>query len=112
MNDTYSVYVQTDTNNNIIAPPNSSAFLTDTTGWIKIDEGVGDKYHHAQGNYFPLPYASDTGVFRYRLVNGAAVAKTDDEITAEETTIVPTPTTEEQLRADVDYLAVMTGVSL
>lgn len=26
--------------------------------------------------------------------------------------ITPTPTTEEQLRADVDYLAVMTGVTL
>ena len=33
---------------------NSSAFLTDLTGWELIDEGVGDKYLHAQHNYFAV----------------------------------------------------------
>ena len=32
---------------------NSSAFLTDLTGWKLIDEGIGDKYHHAQNYYEP-----------------------------------------------------------
>ena len=30
---------------------NSSAFLTDLTGWELIDEGAGDKYLHAQHYY-------------------------------------------------------------
>ncbi len=74
---TYKVYVQTDTNGNIIAPPNSSAFLTDVTGWVQIDEGIGDKYHHAQGNYFDKPIMTTEGVCRYKLVDGVAVLRSD-----------------------------------
>ena len=35
----YKVYVQTDENNRIITI-NSSAFLSDLTDWIEIDEGL------------------------------------------------------------------------
>ena len=48
----YIVYCKTDPNGYITAV-NSSAFLLDTAGWTEIDSGYGDKYHHAQGNYFP-----------------------------------------------------------
>lgn len=87
---TYSVYVQKDTNNNIIAV-NSSAFLSDLNGWAKIDEGEGDRYHHAQGNYFDKPIVTDKGIYRYKFVDGVTVEKTDEEIAAEE----PIPTEEE-----------------
>lgn len=44
MNDIeYTVYAKTDDRNIIIAI-NSSAFLTDTTNWMEIDEGEGDRY--------------------------------------------------------------------
>ena len=33
----------------------SSVFLTDLTGWVQIDEGEGDRYAHAQGNYLEKP---------------------------------------------------------
>ena len=33
----------------------SSIFLTDLTGWVPIDEGEGDRYAHAQGNYLEKP---------------------------------------------------------
>ncbi len=46
---------------------NSSAFLADTAGWTAIDEGYGDKYHHAQGNYFPLPLYGTDGCANYKL---------------------------------------------
>ena len=112
MNNTYSVYVQTDSNDNIIAV-NSSAFLPDVTDWTKIDEGVGDKYHHAQGNYFDKPIMTLKGIYRYRLVDGEPVEKTESEMAAEEAALpTPEPTTEEKLRADVDYLAMETGVTL
>jgi hypothetical protein len=47
----YAVYVKINSNNYIIAI-NSSAFLTNLTGWIQIDSGYDQKYYHAQGNYF------------------------------------------------------------
>lgn len=78
----YIVYIQIDDQNRITAI-SSSAFVQDPENWVQIDEGVGDKYHHAQGNYFPkLLYNSD-GILRYKLVNGAAVERTPEEIAAE-----------------------------
>ena len=61
----YIVYVKTDDANRITAV-NSSAFLTDTDGWTEIDSGYGDRYHHAQGNYFPKPIMDMRGVKRYK----------------------------------------------
>ena len=61
----YIVYVKIDDENRIAAI-NSSAFLSDTTGWTEIDSGFGDKYHHAQGNYFPQPLYDERGIKRYK----------------------------------------------
>lgn len=61
----YIVYVKIDDENRIAAI-NSSAFLPDTTGWLEIDSGFGDKYHHAQGNYFPHPLYDERGIKRYK----------------------------------------------
>lgn len=83
MIDTYKVYVKTD-NSSLITTINSSAFLPDATGWTEIDSGYGDKYHHAQGNYFPLPILTDGGAYRYKLVDGAPVECTAEEIAAQE----------------------------
>lgn len=94
MNDTYSVYVHTDEDNNIIAV-NSSDFINDVTGWIKIGEGVGDKYLHCQHYYFEKPTITENGVYRYKLINDVVVEKTAQEIATEESTISIQPTTEE-----------------
>ena len=73
----YNVYIKTDDDNNIIAV-NSSGFLDNTQGWIKIDEGCGDKYLHAQNYYFNMPLTdSETGVYRYKYEQGAAIENTD-----------------------------------
>ena len=79
MIENYVVYVKTDSGGYIIAV-HSSAFLSDTTGWTEIDSGYGDKYHHAQGNYFPLPIITDSGAYRYKLVDGVPVECTQEEI--------------------------------
>ena len=81
--DEYKVYVQTNSDGYVTAV-NSSAFLTDLTGWTEIDQGIGDKYHHAQGNYFPLPILTDGGAYRYKLVDGQPVECTPEEIQAQE----------------------------
>ena len=84
----YIVYVKTDSNGYIIAV-NSSAFLTDTIDWTEIDSGYGDKYHHAQGSYFPESIWTDTDVYRYKLVDGNPVECTAEEIKAQEELLNP-----------------------
>ena len=74
----YTVYAETN-ENGIITAINSSAFLTDTTGWIEIDEGEGDKYHHAQSNYLPAGLTDENGIFNYKLTNGKPELRTAEE---------------------------------
>lgn len=97
----YAVLVRTDEQNRIIAI-NSSAFVNDTNGWVQIDEGDGDRYHHAQGNYLPLPLTDDRGVYRYKLADGHAVERTQAEMGGDYTTQpVPTaPKTNAELEAE------------
>lgn len=94
----YIVYVKTDTANRI-TEINSSAFLPDPTGWVKIDSGFGDKYHHAQGNYFDKPIRDEHGVYRYKLVDGQPVERTAEEMDADYTPPVATPTLESRVTA-------------
>lgn len=81
--ETYKVYVKT-TSDGYIDDINSSCFLLDTTGWVEIDEGSGDKYHHAQGNYFDKLLRTIYGAYNYKLVNGAIEECTEDEIEEQE----------------------------
>lgn len=78
----YIVYVKVDESNRITTI-NSSAFLTDTIGWVQIDSGYGDRYHHAQGNYLPGPLYNDLGICRYKLVDGKVRWRTQEEMDAD-----------------------------
>ena len=51
------------------------------------------------------------GRYRYKLVDGAVVERTQEELEEVPILVVP-PTTEDQLRADVDYLAMIMEVNL
>ncbi len=114
------VYVKPDSNRYITAV-NSSAFLTDITGWVEIDRGTGDRFYNAQGNYFPESIITDGGAYRYRLVDGKVAKCTPEEIAAQEEANKPTPapsgTLEERVTAvesDVADLtaAIQKGLSL
>ena len=61
----YIVYVKVDESNRVTSI-NSSAFLRETNGWVQIDSGHGDRYHHAQGNYFDKPLCDERGIYRYK----------------------------------------------
>lgn len=77
----YHVYVQTDEQGRITAV-NSSSFVS--TDWgTEIDYGYGDKYHHAQGNYFEGGLYTSDGIPRYKLVDGQPVERTEEEIAAD-----------------------------
>ena len=94
------VYAQTNSSGHITTV-NSSAFLTDTTGWTEIDSGYGDKYHHAQGNYFPESIITDGGAYRYKLVDGVPTECTAEEIAAKEEALKPAPTPTLENRVEV-----------
>lgn len=97
----YIVYVRPNAEGYITAI-NSSAFLPDTEGWVEIDRGYGDKYHHAQGHYLPQPIMTDVGVYRYKLVGEKPVECTAEEIAAQEaalTPVEPAPTLESRVDA-------------
>ena len=86
----YIVYVKLNDFGYITAV-NSSAFLSDTTGWVEIDRGYGDKYHHAQGSYFLQRIWTDGGAYRYKLIEDKPVECTLEEITAQEESLKPKP---------------------
>lgn len=44
----------------------SSIFIEDLTGWIEIDGGFGDKYAHAQSQYFDKPLMNEEGGYNYK----------------------------------------------
>lgn len=95
--DKYNVYVKTDSAGCII-DVNSDAFLASFDGWIKIDSGYGDKYHHAQGNYLPLPIMDECGVYRYKLIDGKPVERTQAEMKADRPgEVSPAPTLESRV---------------
>ena len=92
----YIVYIKTDEENRITAV-NSSACLLDTDGWMEIDRGDTQRYHHAQGNYFNKPIMDDRGICRYKLVDGKPVERTQEEMDADYVPPEVKPTDEERI---------------
>lgn len=78
MENEYIVYVQTNSSG-IITAINSSAFLADLSGWMQVDEGEGDKFHHAQGSYLEKGLMDENGCYNYKLVDGIVVERTTEE---------------------------------
>ena len=103
---TYKVYVITD-ENGIITAINSSAFLSDVTEWTEIDEGEGDKYHHAQNNYLSAGLMDENGIFNYKLTDGKPVLRTAEEKAPELECIAATQEISElkSKLAATDYIA-------
>lgn len=97
-NKPYIVYVKTDDKNRIVCV-NSSAFLTDLAGWVEVDSGFGDKYHHAMGNYFDDAIADERCIYRYKLVNGKPENRTTAEMDADYIEPVPQPDPTERIAA-------------
>ena len=104
----YIVYVKTNDSGHI-TDVNSSAFQPCTTGCTKIDSGYGDKYHHAQGNYFPQPIVDDRGIYRYKLVDGKPVERTQEEMDADNAPPEAVPTQLDRIEAQALYTALMTN---
>ncbi len=102
----YTVYAKTN-ENGIITAINSSAFLSDVTEWTDIDEGVGDKYHHAQNNYLSAGLTDENGIFNYKLTDGKPELRTAEEKAPELERIAATQEISElkSKLAATDYIA-------
>ena len=87
---TYKVLVRVDSAGRVV-DINSSAFVKDASGWVKIDEGYGDRYHHAQGNYFPKPIYEERGIPIYKYIDNEVLERTQEEIDADYHEPVPQP---------------------
>ncbi len=82
----------------------SSAFSSEE-GYIAIDEGFGDRYVHAQNNYFEKPMRNNISGYTYKYVEGKIVE--NDAVLAQDIQDLPSET--EKLRADVDFLLMLNG---
>ena len=86
----YGVFIKVDDDGRI-TDINSDAFLTDTHGWIPLDSGFSDKYHHAQGNYLPKSIMDERGIYRYKFEDGKPVERTQEEMDADYDPPAPAP---------------------
>lgn len=104
--DDYIVFVRTNADG-IITDINSSAFVDNTTDWVQIDSGTGDKYHHAQGNYLEKSLTDNKNLYNYKLVDGKVIERSAAEKAPElqkiddQNEII----TLKQRLADTDYVA-------
>lgn len=82
---TSKVYVMTDEQNRIIRCEGGYTTPKNLTGWILIDQGTGDKYDLCQRHYFAGGLYTDTtpSIPRFKLVDGAPVLRSDEEIEAD-----------------------------
>ena len=95
---TSKVYVKVDDQNRIIRCEGGYTTPADLTGWVQIDEGTGDKYNLCQSNYFPGGIYTADRISRYKLQDGKALERTEEEIAADRAALPePEPTTDELL---------------
>ena len=74
------VYIQTDTEGRIVRCEGGYTTPADTTCWIEIDEGTGDKYNLCQSHYFDGGLYTEDGIPRYEWTGEAAVLRSEDAI--------------------------------
>ena len=111
-NNVSKVYIKVDSQNRIIQ---CDGGYTEANvigdGWIKIDEGYGDKYNLCQTHYFEDSLYTNDGFYRYKYINNEIVERTADELAADKISleaIVPEATQLDRIEAQVMYTALMT----
>lgn len=84
-----------------------------TTKAICINEKGGYQFRFSpDGEENPPIYTMD-GIPLYKYIDGEIIPRTDGEIEEDRAAIpAPPPTAQERLRADVDFLAALQGVTL
>lgn len=91
------VYVLLDSESRVLRLEGEYSLPADLTGWMKIDEGFGDKYALAQSHYLDKPLY-DGAILRYKLVDGKVVERTAEEIEADKAKLPKPGYSEKQRR--------------
>lgn len=107
-------YVLIDDQNRIIDAWSDGPYhKKDTTGAICINEEGSYQFRlYPDGEENPPIYNMD-GIPLYKWDGERVVLRTEDEIESDRNKIPPAPpSVQEQMRADIDFIAVMMGVSL
>ena len=108
-----AVYVQTDTANRILRCEGGYTTPQELTGWIKIDEGYGDKYNLAQTHYLEGGLYTQDGLPRYKYENNTVILRTEAELSTDRANIPePAPTQLDRVEAQVTYTAMVTDTLL
>ena len=85
----------------------------DTTDAICINERGGYQFRLFPSGEENPPLCTMDGIPLYKWDGTAVILRTEDEVAADQAAIpAPPPSEQEQLRADIDFLAAMQGVSL
>lgn len=74
----YDVFVKLDANG-IIVDINSSAFIKNYDGWVKIDQGDTALYARAQVGYLEKGLVDERGRFNYSYQNGYLKVLTEED---------------------------------
>ena len=106
------VYINKDSENNITSI-NSNIFLSqeEMDSMTEIDQGQGDKYAHAQGQYLEKGLVDEHGRYNYKYVEGKVVevaeADKPKDVEPEQQA-----TAQDKIEAQVMYTALMTDTLL
>lgn len=109
------VYVLTDAEGRIIRIDGGYTIgnIPNIEQWVLIDEGDGDRFNLCQNNYLPKPLTDERGVYRYKLVDGQCVERTQQEMEEDyRNQPLPAPTQMDFIEAQIIYTAMMTNTLL
>lgn len=113
---TSKVYIKVNSDNLITACEGGYTTPKGLTGWIEIDEGMGDKYNLCQAHYFDGGLSTRDGIYRYKYVDGVCELRTEEEIAhdldAQMAAIELTPSQLDMVEAQATYTALMTDTLL
>lgn len=108
----YKVYIELNSDNDITSI-NSELFLSqeEKANMNLIDEGEGDKYVHAQGQYLEKGLIDEHGRYNYKFAEGKIVEISEDE-KSEIVQPEQQATALDKIEAQVMYTALMTDTLL
>ena len=85
----------------------------DTSGAVLLTDQGGYQFRLTPGGEENPPLYTEDGIPLYRWDGAQVVRRSEEEVQADRAAIPPPPPSEqERLRADVDFLAAMQGVTL
>lgn len=103
------VYVLLDGQKRITRIEGEYSLPQDLTGWLKIDEGNGDKFSLAQSHYLEGGLRTQDGILRWKYEDGACLLRSEEEVAADRAAMPkPQPSQLDRVEAQIMYTALVT----